>query len=156
LIDCFVGLFILLKVQDGMFYFMMITPYSIFFYWKLVLKNDALFFVCGVAVFRWIWIPRDIVWADISMLPCFIYWKGWIFFSLPFAAISVHWYDFELVSKRMAVSVCLLIDIFLICGLRGFKFYGNYLLIGERHFFCSANDQVDIISSSWIKSLPPQ
>jgi len=98
-------------------------------------RMTPFFFVCGVAVFRWIWIPRDIVWADISMLPCFIYWKGWIFFSLPFAAISVHWYDFELVSKRMAVSVCLLIDIFLICGLWGFKFYGNYLLIGERHFF---------------------
>ena len=77
--------------------------FDIFFIENWRLRMTPFFFVCGVAVFRWIWIPRDIVWADISMLPCFIYWKGWIFFSLPFASISVHWYDFELVRKRMAV-----------------------------------------------------
>jgi len=27
-------------------------------------------------VFRRIWISRDIIWADVSMLPCFFYWKG--------------------------------------------------------------------------------
>lgn len=29
-----------------------------------------------VAVFWWIWISWDIIWAELPMLPCIIYWKG--------------------------------------------------------------------------------
>lgn len=30
----------------------------------------------NVAVFWWIWISWDIIWAELPMLPCIIYWKG--------------------------------------------------------------------------------
>jgi hypothetical protein len=59
--------------------------------------------------------------------------KVGIFFSPSVG--SVHWYDFEVFNRRMAVIVCLLIGIVLSFGLWGFKFYGNCLLIGKKALF---------------------
>jgi hypothetical protein len=130
-------LFALLKVQNGMFFFMMVMPCSTL-NWKLLLQIIYIYIFFGVLCveqqfFDGYGYRGTSFEQTYRCYPASFIEKVGIFFSPSVG--SVHWYDFEVFNRRMAVIVCLLIGIVLSFGLWGFKFYGNCLLIGKKALF---------------------